>query len=158
MLCEVCDKAGDCRNCVAARTDSTFREMGEDAVIKDALKVKQVSGSGQSAKYIVELEYPTYEPLHSVYNDQNSNRTMAIAASRSLRKKLLKSGKAEEFHGKVMDGLSKQHYVEVTDDVEKAHSKLPKSYQLINYVQKQSSASTKVRMVTNSSIQRAGFI
>ena len=156
ILCEICAKAGDCRNCVAARTDSTFREMGEDAVIKDALKVKQVSGSGQSAKYIVELEYPTYEPLHSVYNDQNSNRTMAIAASKSLRKKLLKSGKAEEFHAKVMDGLSKQHYVEVADEVERAHSKLPKSYQLINYVQKQSSASTKVRMVTNSSIQRAG--
>ena len=40
VLCEVCDKAGDCRNCVAARTDSTFREMGEDAIIKEALKVR----------------------------------------------------------------------------------------------------------------------
>ena len=86
MLCEVCDKAGDCRNCVAARTDSTFREMGEDAVIKEALKIKQVSGSGQSAKYIVELEYPTYEPLHSVYNDQNSNLTAGCGAIRSLFK------------------------------------------------------------------------
>ena len=155
ILCEICEKARDCRNCVAARTDSTFREMGEDAVIKEALKIKQVSGSGQDAKYKLELEYPTYAPLSESYNDQNSNKTMAIAASRSLRKKLLKTGKAEEFHAKVMDGLSKKHYVVVTDEVERAHSELPKSYQLINYVQKQSSASTKVRMVTNSSIQRA---
>ena len=68
--------------------------MGEDAVIKDALKIKQVSGSGQNAKYVLELEYPTYAPLHSAYNDQNSNKGMAIAASKSLRKKLLKAGKA----------------------------------------------------------------
>ena len=62
ILCEICEKARDCRNCVAARTDSTFREMGEDAVIKEALKIKQVSGSGQDAKYKLELEYPTYAP------------------------------------------------------------------------------------------------
>ena len=156
ILCETCDKASDCRNCVAARSDSTFREMGEDAVIKNALKVEHVSGEGQNAKYRLNLEYPTYKPLSESYNETNSNRTMAVAASKSLRKKLLKSGKAVEFHAKVLDAATKKHVVEVTDEVAKAHLGLPHSYQLINYVTKESSASTKVRVVTNSSVQRRG--
>ena len=46
--------------------------------------------------------------------------------------------------------------VEVTPQVQKAHDKLPQSYQLINYVHKESSGSTKLRVVTNSSVARLG--
>ena len=159
ILCDDCDKkSGDCRNCKAARTDSTYKEICEDSIIKKSLKVEPVSGHGQSARFKISLEYPTHRPIHEVYNEKNSNRGMAMAASKSLRRKLLKSGRAEEFHLKVLDGLEKGHMVEVTPQVQKAHDKLPQSYQLINYVHKESSGSTKLRVVTNSSVAALGVL
>ena len=118
--------------------------------------MEPVSGHGQSARFKISLEYPTHRPIHEIYNEKNSNRGMAMAASKSLRRKLLKSGQAEEFHLKVLDGLEKGHMVEVTPQVQKVHDGLPQSYQLINYVHKESSGSTKLRVVTNSSVARLG--
>ena len=42
--CEICSKAANCVNCKAARSDKTFTEIGEDAIIKQALEVHRVSG------------------------------------------------------------------------------------------------------------------
>ena len=156
IFCDTCDKANDCHNCQTARSDSTFKEMGEDAIIKEALKVEHVSGDGQNAKFRFYIEYPTYQPLDQIYNEKNTNRGMAMAASKSLRRKLLKSGRAEEFHAKVMDAMDKQHVIEVTPKVEREHSNLPQSFQLINFVCMESSASTKVSVVTNLSVPRQG--
>ena len=44
----------------------------------------------------------------------------------------------------------------VTDQVRDAHVGLPFSYQLINYVHKATSNSTKLRVISNSSISRVG--
>merc|ERR1711954_536294 len=61
-----------------------------------------------------------------------------------------------EFHDKVIDSLTKGHTALMTDQMKKDYEGLPRSYQLINFVVKESSASTKLRVVTNSSVPRKG--
>ena len=81
---------------------------------------------------------------------------MAVAASESLRKKLLKDNRLDASHTKVIEGINKQQYKVINDDVAKELEGLPQSWQLINYVIKDTSATTKIRVVSNSSIVRAG--
>jgi hypothetical protein len=81
---------------------------------------------------------------------------MARISSESLRKKLLKKGKLVDFHLKFMDRVDKHHCQLITPEIETAHAGLPQSWQFINYVIKESSASTKIRMITNSRVARFG--
>ena len=81
---------------------------------------------------------------------------MAFAASESLWKKLLRDGKLDSFHEKVMEGVAKKQYLLVDETVEKEFEGLPCSFQLINYVVKDTSATTKIRVVSNSSVPRSG--
>ena len=81
---------------------------------------------------------------------------MAKAASLSLRRKLSKSGKLEDFHAKVMESITDKHVVVMNEKLTSEHADIPRSYQLINVVYKDSSASTKTRVVTNLSVKRLG--
>ena len=56
IICDSCDKASGCRNCKAARSDSTYKEICEDTIIKKALQVEPISGDGQDAKFKISLE------------------------------------------------------------------------------------------------------
>ena len=102
------------------------------------------------------IEYPTHGDLSEIYTEQNCNEKMALESSKSLRRKLIKSGKIHEFHNKVMDSVTKGHVAVMNAKMKKDYEKLPRSYQLINYVVKESSASKKLRVVTNSSVPRRG--
>ena len=157
VLCDSCYRAaGDCPSCRRARSDSTLIELDQDLKIKDALKLEQVSGEGKSLKQRFIIEYPTHSDLNEVYTEQNCNERMALQSSKSLRKKLIKNGKIHEFHDKVVDSVTKGHVAVMTPKMKRDHENLPRSYQLINYVVKESSASTKLRVVTNSSAPRRG--
>ena len=81
---------------------------------------------------------------------------MARQATLSLQRKLVKRGKIDDFHSRVMESIEAKQVVIMTDELTRIHSDLPRSYQLINVVYKDSSASTKVRVVTNSSVSRLG--
>ena len=61
-----------------------------------------------------------------------------------------------EFHEQIMSAVNKGEFMQVTDEVKKAHDGLAFSYQLINYVHKTTSSSTKLRVISNSSISRVG--
>ena len=80
---------------------------------------------------------------------------MARTSSESLMKKLLRDKKLEAFHAKVWEGVTKKQYTLIDADCEAAHSGLPVSYQLINFICKDTSASTKIRVFTNSSVPRS---
>ena len=71
--------------------------MKEDQIIKQSLKVRKVSETNGN----IVSEYPTYQDLSKSYTEKNCNNQMAKAASLSLRRKLSKSGKLEDFHAKV---------------------------------------------------------
>ena len=156
VLCDMCEKNKDCTSCKAAKSESTLQEMAEDDVIKSALQLEYMSGEGNTLVQRFTIEYPTYLPLAEVYTDTNCNAKMAQAASRSLRRKLIKEQKVIEFTNKLADAIMKGHIVEVDEEVIKFLSKYPKSYQLINFVIKDSSASQKLRMTLNCSIARLG--
>ena len=138
--------AKDCPTCRSARSDSTLIELSEDASIKGALKLERVSGSDKSLKQQFMIEYPTHNNLDQIYTEENCNQKMAMESSKALRKKLIKSQKIHEFHAKVMDSVEKGHTAVMTDKMKQQYEGLPKSYQLINYVVKESSASTKLRV------------
>ena len=156
VQCEICSKASDCVGCKSARSDSTFAEIGEDATIRRALEVHRISGKNEEIINEFRIDYPTYMSLDKVYTDKNCNDNMARQASLSLRRKLVKGNKVQAFHEKVMESVQANHVVVMTPELIKQHADLPKSYQLVNVVYKDSSASTKVRVVTNSSVHRLG--
>ena len=114
--CEICSRSADCVNCKAARSDSTFVEIGEDAVIKEALQVHKVSEKNGEVINEFRIEYPTYLPLAETYTNKNCNDHMARQATLSLRRKLVKSGKIDDFHSKVMESIDAKQVVIMTDD------------------------------------------
>ena len=127
MHCEICSKASDCANCKAARSDSTFTEIGEDVVIKEALEVHRVSGKDEDVINEFRIDYPTYLPLDEIYTEKNCNNHMARQATLSLRRKLVKSGKVHDFHIKVMESVEAKQVVIMTDELTKLHSDLSES-------------------------------
>ena len=70
---------------------------------------------------------------------------MAVASSLALRRKLEREGKLQTFHDKVTEGVSKGQYRLITPAIEKEFTGLPQSYQLVKYVCKDTSATTKIR-------------
>ena len=156
IQCEICSKASDCVGCKSARSDSTFAEIGEDAIIRRALEIHKISEKDEEVINEFRIDYPTYMSLDKVYTKTNCNDSMARQASLSLRRKLVKGNKVQAFHEKVMESVQANHVVEMTPELIRQHADLPSSYQLVNVVYKDSSASTKVRVVTNSSVQRLG--
>ena len=159
ILCENCLKPSlDCANCKAARNQTNLQELEEDERIRNALQIRQVVDQDGVVRKEFVIEYPIKEGvnINQLYTINNSNRSAAIKSSCNLRRKLIKEGQIDDFHLKVWEGVEKQQYVVVTDEVQQLHQKYPESYQLINYIVKESSASTKLRVVTNSSIYRRG--
>ena len=61
-----------------------------------------------------------------------------------------------EFNQQIWDAVSKGEFVEVNAEIRKLHKGLPFSFQLVNYVHKSTSNSTKLRVISNSSISRVG--
>jgi hypothetical protein len=148
IVCESCNKSQGCPACKQANNPSSIQDMLEDERIKDALIVSPAVDGKSGSK--ISLEYPIKPEvdLAFLYSANKSNKSMARLSLQALRKKLLKEGKLLDFHKKGMDGVEKQHCKLITREVEKAHQSLLQSWQLINYVVKESSASTKIRMLT----------
>ena len=65
----------------------------------------------------------------------------------------VRDNQMDAFHAKVIEGINKQQYMVINYDVAKELEGLPQSWQLINYVIKDTSATTKIRVVSNSSIR-----
>ena len=79
-----------------------------------------------------------------------------MQSSTNLRKKLEREGYLEDFHAQIWAAVEKGEFVEVTDEIKQLHQGLPFSFQLVNYVHKATSSSTKLRVISNSSISRVG--
>ena len=98
-----------------------------------------------------ELDYPELPDVNLSEKYQagaKSHRCIAVQSSTNLRKKLEREGYLTEFHDQIMSAVNKGEFLEVNDDVRKMHDGLPYSYQLINYVHKATSSSTKQQYFT----------
>ena len=69
-------------------------------------------------------------------------------SSINLCKKLEHEGYLAEFNQQIWDAVNKGEFVEVNDEVRKLHEGLPFSYQLVNYVHKSTSNSTKLTVIS----------
>ena len=156
IKCEVCTKSFDCKNCKDMNSPVSIIQLEESNAIRQAMKV--LEDPTDKCKRIISIEYPTRHgvSLKDLYTEENCNRAMALKSSESLRNRLCKINKLQEFHSQISESVAKGHIAEVTDELAARYKGLPISYQLINYVEKPSSATTKLRMVTNSSIPRIG--
>ena len=101
-------------------------------------------------------ELPGVELTQKYSAGQGSNKNIAIQSSTNLRKKLEREGYLVDFHTQIWDAVQKGEFVEVNDEIRHLHQGLPFSFQLVNYVHKATSSSTKLRVISNSSISRVG--
>ena len=126
-------------------------------MIEESISCVPVAGKTNVWKF--ELDYPELPDvnLSEKYKcGANSNKNIAIKSTTNLRNKLDKEGFLDEFHTQITTAIEKGEFVIVTPEVAKAHDGLAMSYQLINFVHKTSSTSTKLRVISNSSISRHG--
>ena len=106
-----------------------------------------------------ELDYPELPDVNlsqKYLAGQRSNKAIAVQSSTNLREKLDKEVFWGDFHEQIMSAVEKGEFMVVTENVKQLHEGLPYSYQLINYVHKTTSSSTKLRVISNSSISRVG--
>ena len=156
VLCERCHIGSkDCSSCKAANSEITLVEMEEDENIRKAIEVKP---NEEQTGFRFWVEYPTIsrEGFASLYRPENSNQKMALESSKRLRVKLKREGKLLQFHNQVWEAVSKKYALPMSPELNSKYEGLPASYQLINFVIKDTSATTKLRVVSNSSINRCG--
>ena len=72
--------------------------------------------------------------LKDLYTEENCNRAMALKSSESLRNRLCKINKLQEFHSQISESVAKGHIAEVTDELAAHYKGLPISYQLITFL------------------------
>ena len=156
IKCEVCTKSFDCKGCKDLNSPVTVVQLEESKSIRQAMKVSK--DPTDESKFIITIDYPTRDgvSLKDLYTEENSNRAMALKSSESLRNRLSKLNKLQDFHSQIAESIAKGHVAEITSELATRYKGQPISYQLINYVEKASSATTKMRVVTNSSIPRMG--
>lgn len=156
IRCELCSKTLGCMLCKIRNSPRSLAEQNEQEVIRQSIEIRD--DPDRSGMKIFHIDYPEREgvDLDQRYTDRNANESMARNASSSLHKRLKKLGLLTVFDQQIKKSISDGHFIEVTPEIEKEYEGLPRSWQLINYVEKPSSVTTRVRVVTNSSIHRIG--
>ena len=104
---------------------ASYQQIEEDKVLRQSLQIVPVQEHPKRFKLL--CEYPVHQDvdLAYLYSASKSNRKMAVAASESLRKKLLKDNQLDAFHAKVIEGINKKQYKVINDDVAKELEGLP---------------------------------
>merc|ERR1711888_536945 len=95
--------------------------------------------AGKDNTWQFELDYPELPDVNLCEKYQcgaKSKRNIAVQSSSNLRTKLEREGFLNEFHEQIMTAINKGEFIQVTDEVKKAHNGLALSYQLINFVHK----------------------
>ena len=155
-VCGFCYDNRGCASCKHMSNPRTYEQMQEDLILRESLQTVPVAG--KSGMFKLTCEYPVKDGVNLtyLYDVSRTNKRMAAASSLALRRKLEREGKLQSFHEKLTEGISKQQYRLIDPVVEKEFSGLPQSFQLVNYVCKDTSATTKIRVVSNSSVARSG--
>ena len=153
VKCEACSKTGGCRQCKDMKNPVSLKELHEAELMKKDIHVCDVTGE---KKRYFKASYTPKEGIDfaKIYDVRLSNEKMARNSSLNLRKKLAKENKLEAFDNQVTESIVLKHMAKVDNELRMKYKGLPISFQLINYVEKETSATTKIRMVTNSSINR----
>ena len=157
VKCNNCLLKENCQRCRHTNSPRSIQDLEETRMIEESISCVPVAGKTNVWKF--ELDYPELPDvnLSEKYKcGANSNKNIAIKSTTNLRNKLDKEGFLDEFHTQITTAIEKGEFVIVTPEVAKAHDGLAMSYQLINFVHKTSSTSTKLRVISNSSISRHG--
>ena len=152
--CFSCSKVADCKNCKNLKKPASISELVEGSKMIEKVEVED-NPTGDGTKIVV-IDYAFKDDIDpkDIYPPVLANKEMAKKASLNLRKKLEKENILLQFHDQIQEAKSLEHMELLSPERLKALDKLPVSYQLINYVKKDTSATTKLRVVTNSSINR----
>ena len=137
--CETCRKCADSGKCSETHQLRTLKEEAELQMISD--KVKIIDGR-------VQVEYPFIKNPAILKN----NRHVAIKVAEKLWRDLKKDGLIEAYHGEMRKYLDRGTFVKLTDS-EKNEYEGPHQWITHHGVLKNSSTSTPLRVVTNSSFR-----
>ena len=157
LKCSACLLKDNCARCRHTNSPRSMAKLEETRLLDEAISC--VSVAGKENVWMFELDYPELPDVdlsQKYLAGQSSNKAVAVQSSTSLRKKLDKEGYLEDFHEQIMSAVEKGEFMIVTENVKQLHESLPCSYQLVNYVHKTTSSSTKLRVISNSSISRVG--
>ena len=157
LKCSGCLLKDNCARCRHTNSPRSVSELEETRLIDEAIECVSVPGHDNKFMFVLDYpELPGVELIEKYSAGQGSNKNIAVQSSTNLRKKLEREGYLVDFHDQIWDAVKKGEFVEVNDEIRHLHHGLPFSFQLVNYVHKATSSSTKLRVISNSSISRVG--
>ena len=149
--CSTCLRAPPCRVCKFLNHPISFKEQEEAKIIKSLMEFDYDNK-------IVRVSYPYIKNINEVFHPSKSNFRLAERMATNLRTSLLKDGLLESYTANFLDQETRNVIRELTDDEceqwEKGSN--PINYCSHHAVLKDTSVSTKIRSVCNSSLSHNG--
>ena len=158
LLCSACSlRSKRCAKCLMKKRPISKKEQNEIDIIHNSMTF-DTENKAVHIKY-VPLGSETFQEM---FPPQLSNKNECKAISKSLLKQLKKENMVDQFQEALHKSIKNGVFVEMSKG-ELDHwedQKLPVNYLSINYVNKlqSSSAKTKLRIVTNTSLRRRALI
>merc|ERR1712082_503616 len=134
LKCSACILKESCQRCKHTNTPKSIADLEETRMIDESISCVPVPDKKDIWQF--ELDYPVLPDVNLTEKYQcgaNSNKNVAIQSSTNLRKKLERENLLDEFHEQITKALDKGEFLQVSEEVERAHEGLAKSWQLINF-------------------------
>ena len=140
-----CSRCKSCCYCSQEAQTLSRKESLEYNMIRDAMRI--VPNPNDKTKGIVKMEYPSIKDLNLL----KDNYSQAIAYQMSVEKRLDRIGLRSDYNAQFQEYIDNGVFKELTDQ-EKNEWNGPINYVVHHGVIKPSSTSTKLRIVSNSSL------
>ena len=112
-------------------------------VLRDAMKV--LDDPKDKSKHVIEVDYQFSISPFVAFRPEVSNINLGKATTIALLKRLQKNGLVQDFHAKMMEGMDAGHSMFLTPEKRSELEGLPRYFCSLNYVQKNSTVTKKIR-------------
>ena len=142
-LCEDCsERCKRCPKCKWENSPISLQEMSELKSIRESLSVQKHPTNNSC---IIMCDYPFLGPIDVLYSSEKSNRNGAMRSTATLFRKLHKRNLASKFHAEIEKSIEDNHMSILSPDMEREILAGVHCYAFLNYSEKLSSTSQKIR-------------
>ena len=136
-------------NCRYLASETSPVDQANLNVLRGAMKV--LDDPKDKSKHVIEIDYKFSVSPYVAFRPEVSNINLGKATSIALLKRLQTNGLAQDFHAKMMEGMNAGHSMFLTPQKRAELEGLPVYFCSLNYVQKNSTLTKKIRPTSNFS-------
>ena len=149
----------DCQRikCKACKYESSALSIQQRAELDEILKnVEIIPNPERPGKFMFLVQYVWHKiDIFEQFNSSRTNYRQVLKSTLDLRKRLLKMGKLSEFDNLIKEEVASGFMKPLNEEDEHRFSSLPECFNRLNLVFKDSSETTKTRIVNDNSTYHA---